>query len=104
MYVACALRLLSFALFPRVSVHQTLNSSTSLKMEALPNAVRQALALIQRAESLVPFTSVWAPSEMQSAFRTGYQRFLRSAYDAQAFVNTIEAGRQDAVKKGVFTP
>jgi multiple sugar transport system substrate-binding protein/raffinose/stachyose/melibiose transport system substrate-binding protein len=75
---------------------------SDLTDETLSDEMRKATTMIQEAAEVVPFTFIWMPNEMWAGFEIGYRRFLNKEHDAQAFMDSLETARQNAMERGVF--
>ncbi len=74
-----------------------------LEADVLTAEMAKALRMIQETAEVVPFAFQWMPNEMWHEFNPAAQRLLRDGVDIQGFMDTLEAARQRAVDKGVFT-
>jgi ABC-type glycerol-3-phosphate transport system substrate-binding protein len=75
-----------------------------LDAETFSPEMRKAMAMVQEATELVPFSFQWMSNTLWTGFENGYRRFLEPEHDLQLFIDALEEARARAIDSGALVP
>ena len=75
---------------------------TDVDPAVLTPDLRKALALVHEADEAVPTLWTILPGNLWYQINTAYHRFLDPAHEIDAFMQSLEEVRQDALAQGLL--